>query len=109
MATSDRVLSSPGWQFCVYTVESRLTGYRRFSEENLPKLLKLVERIGEIGKRHNATPGQVALAWILAQGDKIIPIPGTKRVKVRHNLTFVNVHKLIDVVEISIWRRILGL
>lgn len=45
-------------------------------------MLKLVEKIRDIGKRHSATPGQVALAWLLAQSDNVIPIPGTKNVKV---------------------------
>jgi len=53
----------------------------RFSKENFPKILMLVEKLQDIGKEHNATAGQVALAWLLAQGDDIIPIPGTKKVK----------------------------
>lgn len=55
--------------------------FPRFSEENFPKNLKLVEKLAEIAKRKNVTPGQLALAWLLAQGDDIIPIPGTKKVK----------------------------
>jgi aryl-alcohol dehydrogenase-like predicted oxidoreductase len=39
-----------------------------------------VERVKEIAKEKNATPGQLALAWLLAQGEDIVPIPGTKRV-----------------------------
>jgi aryl-alcohol dehydrogenase-like predicted oxidoreductase len=50
-------------------------------EQNFPKALKLVDEIATVGKAHNATPGQTTLAWLLAQGDHIIPIPGTKRVK----------------------------
>ncbi len=38
-----------------------------------------MERIDAIAARHDATPAQVALAWVLAQGDDIAPIPGTKR------------------------------
>ena len=37
------------------------------------------QRIGEIARRKNCTPGQLALAWLLAQGDDIVPIPGTKQ------------------------------
>ncbi|KAH8826665.1 Aldo/keto reductase [Flagelloscypha sp. PMI_526] len=53
----------------------------RYSEENFPKILKLVEGLRSIGEKTGATAGQVALAWVLAQGDDIIPIPGTTKVK----------------------------
>lgn len=53
----------------------------RFSEENFPKNLKLADQIGEIAKKKSCTPGQLTLAWLLAQGDDIIPIPGTKKEK----------------------------
>jgi aryl-alcohol dehydrogenase-like predicted oxidoreductase len=51
----------------------------RFQGENFQKNLDLVERVGELAKEKGCTPGQLALAWLLAQGDDIIPIPGTKR------------------------------
>jgi len=51
----------------------------RFSEENFPKNLKLVDRISEIAKAKGVTPGQLTLAWLLAQGEDIFPIPGTTR------------------------------
>ena len=41
--------------------------------------MALVHRIEEIARRKNCTPGQLALAWLLAQGEDIVPIPGTKR------------------------------
>ncbi|KAF8997500.1 NADP-dependent oxidoreductase domain-containing protein [Cyathus striatus] len=53
----------------------------RYSKENFPNILKIASGLEEIGKRHKATAGQVALAWILGQGDHIIPIPGTKKIK----------------------------
>ncbi|AFC28276.1 Auxin-induced protein PCNT115 [Paenibacillus mucilaginosus 3016] len=57
--------------------------YRRFSPrfqgENFQKNLDLVERIREIAAARNVQPSQLALAWLLAQGDDIVPIPGTKR------------------------------
>jgi aryl-alcohol dehydrogenase-like predicted oxidoreductase len=53
----------------------------RYSKENFPNILKLAEGLKRIGEKHNATAGQVALAWLLAQGDDIIPIPGTKKIK----------------------------
>lgn len=53
----------------------------RFQGENFQKNLELVARIGEIATEKNCTPAQLALAWVLAQGDTIVPIPGTKRRK----------------------------
>jgi len=54
---------------------------RRFQGENFTKNLELVERLKEIAGRKGITAGQLALAWVLAQGDDIVPIPGTKRRK----------------------------
>ncbi len=51
----------------------------RFQGENFQKNLQLVERVKEIAARRNLTPSQLALAWLLAQGDDIVPIPGTKQ------------------------------
>jgi aryl-alcohol dehydrogenase-like predicted oxidoreductase len=51
----------------------------RFQGENFNKNLELVARIQEIAKNKGCTPGQLALAWVLAQGKDIVPIPGTKR------------------------------
>lgn len=53
----------------------------RFQGENFQKNLDLVARIETITKEKKCTPGQLALAWLLAQGEDIIPIPGTKRRK----------------------------
>jgi len=53
----------------------------RFQGENFQKNLDLVARIETIAKEKKCTPGQLALAWLLAQGEDIIPIPGTKRRK----------------------------
>ena len=59
--------------------------YRRFSPrfqgENFQRNLDLVARVEQLAKEKNCTPGQLALAWLLAQGDDILPIPGTKRRK----------------------------
>ncbi|OJT15671.1 Aldo-keto reductase yakc [NADP(+)] [Trametes pubescens] len=52
----------------------------RFSKENFPKVLQVVDGIHAVAKKYNATAGQVTLAWLLAQGDDIIPIPGTTRI-----------------------------
>jgi aryl-alcohol dehydrogenase-like predicted oxidoreductase len=51
----------------------------RFQGENFERNLKLVDRVGEIAREKGVTPGQLALAWVLAQGEDVVPIPGTKR------------------------------
>jgi aryl-alcohol dehydrogenase-like predicted oxidoreductase len=51
----------------------------RFQGENFQKNLQLVERVTDLARAKGVTPGQLALAWVLAQGDDIVPIPGTKR------------------------------
>jgi len=51
----------------------------RFQGENFASNLELVARIEELARRKACTPSQLALAWVLAQGDDIVPIPGTKR------------------------------
>jgi aryl-alcohol dehydrogenase-like predicted oxidoreductase len=53
----------------------------RFQGENFQKNLELVKRIEEIAAEKGCTPAQLALAWVLAQGEDIVPIPGTKRRK----------------------------
>src|SRR5205085_6136478 len=51
----------------------------RFSGENLEANLKLASKVAEIAAEKDVTPAQLALAWVLAQGDDLVPIPGTKR------------------------------
>jgi aryl-alcohol dehydrogenase-like predicted oxidoreductase len=51
----------------------------RFQGANFDKNLELVERVREIASERGVTPGQLALAWLLGQGEDIVPIPGTKR------------------------------
>jgi len=53
----------------------------RFQEHNFEKNLDLVRRVEQLAREKNCTPSQLALAWVLAQGDDIVPIPGTKRRK----------------------------
>ncbi|KAJ7191209.1 NADP-dependent oxidoreductase domain-containing protein [Mycena pura] len=53
----------------------------RYSAANFPNILALATGLKTIGTKHGATAGQVALAWLLAQGDDVIPIPGTKKIK----------------------------
>lgn len=53
----------------------------RFMKENFHKNLELLNKVEEIAERKGCTPGQLALAWVLAQGDDLVPIPGTKHIK----------------------------
>ncbi|TFK39308.1 NADP-dependent oxidoreductase domain-containing protein [Crucibulum laeve] len=69
----------------------------RYSKENFPKVLQVVDGLKAIADRHHATPGQVALAWILAQGDDFFPIPGTKNVKYLNENVGASKVKLTDV------------
>ncbi|MFC5727717.1 MULTISPECIES: aldo/keto reductase [Nocardioides] len=62
--------------------DSRSTPYfPRFQGENLDANLALVDRVRTIAEAKGCTPGQLAVAWVLAQGDDVVPIPGTKRVR----------------------------
>jgi aryl-alcohol dehydrogenase-like predicted oxidoreductase len=54
-------------------------GDGRFARENLAANLRLVEAISRLAASHGASPGQVALAWLLAQGPAVVPIPGSRR------------------------------
>ncbi|KAK0609768.1 NADP-dependent oxidoreductase domain-containing protein [Bombardia bombarda] len=55
--------------------------YPRFSKENFAKNLVLVDRFKELAKKKGCTAGQLTMAWLMAQGDDIFPIPGTKNIK----------------------------
>src|ERR1700723_3636480 len=72
--------------------------YRRFSPrfqgENFQKNLGLVDRIGQMATEKSCTPAQLALAWVLAQGEDIVPIPGTTRRK--------NLDENIGALEVSL-------
>lgn len=52
----------------------------RWQGDNFQQNMRLVEVVKSIAARHDATPAQIALAWVLAQGENVVPIPGTKRV-----------------------------
>src|SRR5207249_1236465 len=59
----------------------------RFTGENFQRNLRIVDEVEAVASEAGATPAQVALAWLLAQGDDIAPIPGTKRVsRVEENM-----------------------
>jgi len=71
-------------------------GVPRWSEENFPKNLQLVDGIKAIADKKGVTPGQISLAWLLHQGQDVIPIPGTKKLnylKENSESVFVNLTK----------------
>lgn len=69
----------------------------RFQGENFNKNLELVYKIEALAKEKSCTPGQLALAWVLAQGDHIFPIPGTKHIKyLEENVAALDVHLSAD-------------
>jgi aryl-alcohol dehydrogenase-like predicted oxidoreductase len=61
--------------------DSRPHRFPRFGEEHFDRNLALVDTVTELAERKGCTPGQVAIAWLLAQGPDIVPIPGTKRLR----------------------------
>lgn len=74
----------------------RRTNYPRFSEEAFDANLRLAEKVKSLAAAKGCTPAQLALAWVLAQGEDIVPIPGTKRVRyLEDNLGALDV-KLTD-------------
>ena len=58
----------------------RTAKFPRFAAENIDANVAMARRVGEIAQAKGATPAQVALAWLLHQGNDVVPIPGTKRV-----------------------------
>jgi aryl-alcohol dehydrogenase-like predicted oxidoreductase len=72
--------------------DDRRRVFPRFHRENFERNLTLAEKIELLAKRKGCTPAQLTLAWVLAQGEDIIPIPGTKRRKyLEENVGAVNV------------------
>ena len=63
----------------VLIAKDRRRDHPRFNPENLKRNVDLLRPIESIAAAHKVTPAQVALAWVLAQGEDIVPIPGTKR------------------------------
>jgi aryl-alcohol dehydrogenase-like predicted oxidoreductase len=79
--------------------------YRRFSPrfqgENFQKNLQLIDKIKEIAQEKGCQPSQLALAWLLAQGEDIVPIPGTKRRKyLEENVQAVNLRLTFEDLEL---------
>ncbi len=70
----------------------RRTNYPRFEEQALQANLKLATAVKELAAEKGVTPAQLALAWVLAQGNDLVPIPGTKRVRyLEENMGALNV------------------
>jgi aryl-alcohol dehydrogenase-like predicted oxidoreductase len=78
--------------------DTRSNGYfPRFSRENRERNLRLVERAREIAAEAGCTPAQLALAWLLYQGDDVVPIPGTRRItRLEENAAAVQVQLTED-------------
>lgn len=75
----------------------RRKAHPRFQPENMEKNLRIVKTVEQLAAEKKCTPGQLALAWCLSQGEDIIPIPGTKRIQyLRENLQAVNVTLTAD-------------
>jgi aryl-alcohol dehydrogenase-like predicted oxidoreductase len=69
----------------------------RFQGENFTKNLALVDAVGALAKAKGVTPAQLALAWVLAQGDDIVPIPGTRKIKrLEENAAALTVNLTVD-------------
>jgi aryl-alcohol dehydrogenase-like predicted oxidoreductase len=65
----------------------------RFEQENFRRNIELVEKIRTLAANKGCTPAQLILAWVLAQGDDIVPIPGTKRRRyLEENIGALDVH-----------------
>jgi aryl-alcohol dehydrogenase-like predicted oxidoreductase len=72
----------------------------RFLPENYQKNLRLINRIEEIAKIKGCLPAQLAIAWLLAQGDDIVPIPGSKTIKhLKENIKALDIKLTIDELE----------
>lgn len=75
-----------------FAPDDQRRSHPRFQGENFARNLALVARIEELARRRGCTASQLALAWVLAQGDDIVPIPGTRRIRnLEDNLGSLNV------------------
>jgi aryl-alcohol dehydrogenase-like predicted oxidoreductase len=72
----------------------------RFQQDAIEQNLRLVEHVRALAGKKGCTPAQLALAWVLAQGDDVVPIPGTKRVKyLEDNLGAIEVKLTADEIQ----------
>jgi aryl-alcohol dehydrogenase-like predicted oxidoreductase len=73
--------------------DARIQRFPRFTPDAIDQNNRLVARIRNIAQSKNATPGQLALAWVLAKGEDLVPIPGTKRRKyLEENAAAADIH-----------------
>lgn len=80
--------------------DSRAARFPRFTGDNLEKNLVLVANVEQLAATKSCTPGQLALAWVLARGDDIVPIPGTKRrTYLEQNLAATDVQLTTDDID----------
>jgi len=78
----------------------RRSNHPRFLEENFKKNLQIVETVEKFAREKKCTPAQLALAWCLAQGDDIVPIPGTKKLNyLQENIKAVDIHLISEEVR----------
>lgn len=72
----------------------------KLSGDNFPKIKALVDDIETIAKKHHATPAQICLAWVAAQGEDFIPIPGTTTIKyLEENTSAINIKLSEDEIQ----------
>lgn len=88
---------------------SILSTHPRFQKENLDKNKNIYTRMDDLAKKHGCTPAQLALAWVHGQGDMVVPIPGTTKIKnlddnigsLKVKLTEEDLKEISDAVSIS--------
>lgn len=88
---------------------SILSTHPRFQKENLDKNKNIYTRMDDLAKKHGCTPAQLALAWVHGQGDTVVPIPGTTKIKnlddnigsLKVKLTEEDLKEISDAVSIS--------
>ena len=89
------------------------TIFPRFAPDAVSAHLGLVQAVQQVAARHSATPGQIALAWLLAQGPHIVPIPGTRRLeRIEENLGAADIqltgHDLSELDRVSADNQVQG-
>jgi len=92
-----------------FAANSALAMHPRFQGDNLEKNKTIYTRIESLARRHQCTPAQLALAWVLEQGDDVVPIPGTTKIKnlddnigsLKMKLTEANLKEISDAVPIK--------
>ncbi|KVH98270.1 Aldo/keto reductase [Cynara cardunculus var. scolymus] len=98
-------------EYSIWTreIEEELVPLCRFTGENFMKNKVVYERVESMAKRHECTPAQLALTWLLHQGEDVVPIPGTTKIKnldenvgsVKVKLTKEDVTEICNVVPIN--------